>query len=153
MGFLRLEYWSGKPFPSLGDLPDPGIEPGSPALQADSLPSEPQELSSRLRLVATVLDSTGVEEGLQGLEWKQGGQWRPLCRESWLALDRRLCRSPGGACKDGPVAASPRWHQVWALSRVQQAGHRAARAGFSPDSWCPPLAGSVCWPLFTLTPD
>ena len=41
MGFSRQEYWSGLPFPSLGDLPDPGIEPGSPALQADSLPSEP----------------------------------------------------------------------------------------------------------------
>ena len=34
------EYWSGLPFPSPGDLPDPGINPGSPALQADSLPSE-----------------------------------------------------------------------------------------------------------------
>ena len=43
MGFPRQEYWSGLPFPSPGDLPDPGIEPGSPALQADSLPSEPQE--------------------------------------------------------------------------------------------------------------
>ena len=32
MGFSRQEYWSGLPFPSLGDLPDPGIEPGSPAL-------------------------------------------------------------------------------------------------------------------------
>ena len=41
MGFSRQEYWSGLPFPSPGDLPDPGIEPGSPALQADALPSEP----------------------------------------------------------------------------------------------------------------
>ena len=40
MGFSRQEYWSGLPFPSLGDLPDSGIEPGSPALQADSLPTE-----------------------------------------------------------------------------------------------------------------
>ena len=38
--FSRQEYCSGLPFPSPGDLPDPGIEPGSPALQADSLPSE-----------------------------------------------------------------------------------------------------------------
>ena len=37
----RQEYCSGLPFPSSGDLPDPGIEPGSPALQADALPSEP----------------------------------------------------------------------------------------------------------------
>ena len=41
MEFSRQEYWSGQPFPSPGDLPDPRIEPGSPALQADSLPSEP----------------------------------------------------------------------------------------------------------------
>ena len=40
-GFSRPEYWSGLSFPSPGDLPDPGMEPGSPALQADSLPSEP----------------------------------------------------------------------------------------------------------------
>ena len=40
MGFSRQEYWSGLPYPSPGDLPNPGIEPGSPALQADSLPSE-----------------------------------------------------------------------------------------------------------------
>ena len=41
MGFPRQEYWSGLPFPSPGDLPEPGIELRSPALQADSLPSEP----------------------------------------------------------------------------------------------------------------
>ena len=41
MGFSRQECWSGLPFPSPGDLPDPGIKPGSPALRADALPSEP----------------------------------------------------------------------------------------------------------------
>ena len=41
MGFFRQEYWSGLPFPSPGDLLNPGIEPESPSLQADSLPSEP----------------------------------------------------------------------------------------------------------------
>ena len=40
MGFSRQEYWSGLSFPSPGDLPDPGIEPRSPALQADTLTSE-----------------------------------------------------------------------------------------------------------------
>ena len=42
MGFPRQEYWSGLPFPSPEDLLDPGIELMSPALQADSLPFEPQ---------------------------------------------------------------------------------------------------------------
>ena len=41
MGFSRKEYWSGLPFPSPGDLPDRGIEPGSPAFQADALTFEP----------------------------------------------------------------------------------------------------------------
>ena len=42
MEFSRPEYWSGYPFPSPGYLPNPGIEPRSPALQVDSLPAEPQ---------------------------------------------------------------------------------------------------------------
>ena len=46
MGFSRQEYWSGLPFPSPGALPDLGIEPRSPALQADSLPIELQYMSS-----------------------------------------------------------------------------------------------------------
>ena len=40
MDFSGLQYWSGLPFPSPGNLPNPGIKPGSPALQADSLPTE-----------------------------------------------------------------------------------------------------------------
>ena len=40
MGFSRQEYWNGLPFPSAGDLSDPGIESGSPTLQADFLPTE-----------------------------------------------------------------------------------------------------------------
>ena len=40
MGFSRQEYWFGLPFPSSGNLPDPGIKPGSPTLQPDSLPTE-----------------------------------------------------------------------------------------------------------------
>ena len=42
MEFCRQEYWSGQPFPSPGDLPNPGVEPRFPALQADSFPAEPQ---------------------------------------------------------------------------------------------------------------
>ena len=50
LGFPRQEHWGWLPFPSARDLPDPVIEPGSPALQGDSLPSEPPgrlEISSR----------------------------------------------------------------------------------------------------------
>ena len=44
LGFSRQECWSGLPFPSPGDLPNPGIEPGSPSLQVDTLPSEPSNV-------------------------------------------------------------------------------------------------------------
>ena len=50
-GFSRHEHWSGWPFPSPGDLPNPGNEPSSPALQADSLPSEPPGKPSLLSLI------------------------------------------------------------------------------------------------------
>ena len=49
MGFSRQECWSGLPFPSPGDFPNPGIESGSPALQADALLSEPPGKISYLR--------------------------------------------------------------------------------------------------------
>ena len=52
MWFSRQEYWSGLPFPSPGDLPDPGIKPRSPALQADALTSEPPGKPYNMSLVA-----------------------------------------------------------------------------------------------------
>ena len=68
MGFSRQECWSGLPFPSPGDLPDPVIEPGSPALQADALPSEPQAFSIC---------------GERGLLFTVGfSSWRLLCLRS-----------------------------------------------------------------------
>ena len=59
MRFTRQEYWSWLPFPSPGDLPDPGIERGSPALQAHSLLSEPQ--GSRLMIKFSVLKKHQLE--------------------------------------------------------------------------------------------
>ena len=50
MEFSRQEYHSGLPFPSPGDIPDLGIEPGSPALQADSLPSQPPGKAQKIHL-------------------------------------------------------------------------------------------------------
>ena len=55
MGFSRQEYWNGLPFPSPGDLPNPGIEPGSLALQADSLPSEPPGNSSKREVCSNTI--------------------------------------------------------------------------------------------------
>ena len=54
MGFSRQEYWSGLPFPSPGDLPNPGIEPRSPALQTDALPSDPRSLVFPILLFSSI---------------------------------------------------------------------------------------------------
>ena len=62
MGFSRKEYWSGLPFLSPGDLPNPGVEYGSPALQADSLPSEPPG-KQRMRQLDGITDSINMSLG------------------------------------------------------------------------------------------
>ena len=67
MGFSRQEYWSGLPFPSPRDLPDPGIEPGSPTLQADALTSEPQG-SPEATAFADSKDHGGVSHQIR-LTW------------------------------------------------------------------------------------
>ena len=64
MGFFRQEYQSGLPFPSPGDLPDPGMEPVSPALQVDSLPAKP---SGKPLLVLRSLIHVKDEPVLQGV--------------------------------------------------------------------------------------
>ena len=56
MGFSRQEYWSGLPFPSPGDLPDPGIEPGSPTLQADPLHLDHQGSSKKKKIHIKAID-------------------------------------------------------------------------------------------------
>ena len=61
MGFSRLECWTGLPFLSPGDLPDPGIDPGPPALQADALPSEPPGKSLSCKPSQTLLWPRGLQ--------------------------------------------------------------------------------------------
>jgi len=65
MGFSRQEYWSGLPFPSPGDLLDPGIKPRSPTLQVDALTSEPPGKNT----------GVGCHFLLQGIFLTQG--WNP----------------------------------------------------------------------------
>ena len=80
MEFSRQEYWSEWPFPSPGDLPDPGIEPKSPALQADALTSEPpgvqslsqedpleKELATHSSILAWRIPWTEESSGLQSI--------------------------------------------------------------------------------------
>ena len=74
MGFLKQEYWSGLPFPSPGDLPNPGIKSRSPTLQTDSLPSEPPRKPKSTRVGSLSL--------LQGIYPTQGSNPHLLhCRQ------------------------------------------------------------------------
>ena len=68
MGFSRQGYWSGLPFPSPGDLPDPGIEPGSPALLADALPSEPPRKPEKHSRTSYPMAACTLASGHLGLE-------------------------------------------------------------------------------------
>ena len=74
MEFSRQEYWSGLPFLSPGDLPDPGIEPKSPALQADSLLSEPPRkpkttVVGSLFLLQGIFPNQELKRGLPHCRW------------------------------------------------------------------------------------
>ena len=73
MEFSRPEYWSGQQFPSPGDLSNPGTEPRSPALQADSLPTEPQGKSKNigvgsLALLQGIFPDPGIKPGSPTLQ-------------------------------------------------------------------------------------
>ena len=73
MEFSRPEYWSGEPFPSPRDLPNPGIEPRSPSLQVDSLPAEPQGKSKNTGVGSPIpspvdLPDPGIEPGPPALQ-------------------------------------------------------------------------------------
>ena len=85
MGFSRQEYWSGLPFPSPGDLPDPGMEPRSPALQADSLPFE---LPGIYMLVSPIRCWLPRERGCPLLHWLWGLCSDPGTQWAWWSTGR-----------------------------------------------------------------
>ena len=72
MGFSRQEYWSEFLVPSPGNLPDPGIEPGSPALQTDSLLSEP----------ASCIIHVSINPRSEGAKYATGEEWRSNPRKN-----------------------------------------------------------------------
>ena len=64
MKFFSQEYWNGLPFPSPGDLPNPGMKPGFPALQADSSPSEPPGRPVKLSILILIFSSSGLSQAI-----------------------------------------------------------------------------------------
>ena len=73
MGFSRQEYWSGLPFPSPEDLPDPGIKPGSPALQTVLATKEVLSSTNRVQILPWKIGQTGasllVDRGQERCQW------------------------------------------------------------------------------------
>ena len=108
MEFSRPEYWSGQPFPSPGDLPNPGIEPRSPALQVDSLPAGPQGKPKDTGVGSLSL--------LQEIFPTQGSNWGLLhCRQILYQLSYQ--GSPASISSDGNAPRvghlSPTAHLPW----------------------------------------
>ena len=103
MEFSRQEYLSGLPFPSPGDLPDPGIEPGSPALQADSLPFEPPgNPPSQARDGTQVSRIAGVFLPAEPPGSHNKGEWFQLRKANWsivlakeMLLHILICKEMG----------------------------------------------------------
>ena len=96
MGFSRPEYWSGLPFPSPGDLPKPGIEPGSPALQADSLPAEPPGKGGEPQSNAE--EEGHTREGGRGCPAESAGRGSSG-RLGWVWTAGGVPRAPQNTCQ------------------------------------------------------
>ena len=86
MEFSRPEYWSGFPFPSPGDPPNPGIEPRSPTLQADSLPAELQEKPKNIGVGSLSV----LQQIFPTQDWNRG---LLLCR--WIPYQLSYQENPG----------------------------------------------------------
>ena len=101
MGFSRQEYCSGLPFPPPGDLPNPGMEPRSPALQADSLPAEPpgqpkNTAVGSLSLLQRIFPTQESNQGLlhcRGILYQlrlQGSPCKGRVKAEWSSKDGPL---------------------------------------------------------------
>ena len=85
MEFSRQKYWSGYPFPSPGDLPSPGIEPGSPALQADSSLSEPvRQANSNCSSIYTVTATVRIKWDYRTKDLTFSTQWCSMTFNTYI---------------------------------------------------------------------
>ena len=92
MEFSRQEYWSGLPFPSPGDLPNPGIKPGSPTSQADTLPSEPPGGSDNEILFS--LKKKKKTEGNGAICNKMDEPRGHYAKSKWPVTEGEMCMTP-----------------------------------------------------------
>ena len=107
MGFYCQEYWSGLPLPSLGDLPNPGIKPTTPPLQADSLPSEPPGKRKFLILRANCKGTRRAEMVNRDAEIPHQELLPPVGSEGWRERDERYQEGWNGQLRrwDNPPGA------------------------------------------------
>ena len=125
MWFSRQEYWNGLPFPSLGDIPNPSIKPRSSALQADSLPSEPQGENWVLKngcLQIMVLETT-LESPLDSKEIKPVN---PKRNPPWIVIGRTDAET------EGPILWPPdqraySLEKTTLLAKTETGGERGGR--------------------------
>ena len=136
-GISRPQYWSGQPFPSPGDLPDPGIEPRSPTLQVDSLPAEPQGKPKNtgvgsLSLLQQIFPTQGLNQGPLHCKWilyHLSHQRSPSGKETTCQC-RRLKR-----CGFDPWLGKIPWRRKWQPTPVSLPGESHGQrilAGSSP---------------------
>ena len=134
MGFPKQEYWSGLPFPSPWDLPDPGIEPRSPALQVDSLPTEPlgKPYLSKPKLNLGLGNYSVDRECNQFSPWLRVWDIVNSSSLKWVVargIEYRLSCSSNGkesACDAGDQGSIPRLESssvlAWRIPRTEKPG-------------------------------
>ena len=117
MGFPKQESWSGLPFPSPGDLPNPGIKPGAPAFQAESLPlshqGSPEKKDIRTQISFTPLRIlTAVSRPLLGSRlWAQSltSMSSFIFMRKWSHCSRTWCTGAESEASDGSLSRVCRW--------------------------------------------
>ena len=144
MEFPRQEYWSALPFPSPGDLPDPGINPTSPSLQADSLSAEPSEcLAYSLHPVHTGWMS--VWRPIKGLQAHQGAailNWTSCC-----SCDHSRGDNPGPEGESHQCHRNPVWRGLFRGRVIGWGALPALHQPYLPGILCKP-----CPPPLTTLP-
>ena len=149
MGFSRQEYWSGLPFPSPGDLPDPGIEPRSPALQTDTLTSEPpgnpkkeSEVAQSCLALYDPMDCSPPGSSVHGILQARVLEWVAIC----TYIERVNVKQSSSSCWPWVVAfvcllfCWHTWWEHWDFLKKQpvsitHVGSIKKGSGSGPASW------------------
>ena len=140
MEFSRQEYWSGLPFPSPGDLPNPGIEPGSPTLQADSLQSDPP-LYSNNKNFNTFKSSQKAQSDLNK-SFNRSFKHPPAMSGAWtysLSISPAVSCSLSTRTAAHTHACTHSYTHTCPYTCKEEAGRRGQERKIGPDSlslWC-----------------